>query len=61
MYVLIGIIIAFFTLVAAATLPANSGFRDRRPRPRRVPGDAGIVPISLSERARYDSCLCTRE
>jgi len=61
MYILIGIIVAFFALSAATALPGNGGVRSERPRGRRLPGDAGISPISPPGEARYDTWLCVRE
>jgi hypothetical protein len=40
LYILIGIVVAFLALSAAVALPSNAGFRNERPRYRRVPGDA---------------------
>ena len=39
MYILIGIVVAFFALSAAVASPNNAGFRNERPCSRRVPGD----------------------
>jgi len=61
MYTLIGVIVAFFALSAAAALQSKGGFHNERPRGRRVPGDAGFSPISLSGEARHESWLCPRE
>lgn len=61
MYILIGSIVAFFASSAAAPLPSHKGFRNARPRGRRVPGDAGIPPTSLADEARYATWLCVRE
>jgi hypothetical protein len=61
MYILIGSIVAFFALSAAAPLPGNSAVGTDSRRGRRMPGNARISPTSLSDEARYDTWLCVRE
>jgi hypothetical protein len=61
MSILIGNIVAFFALPAAAALRASNSFRNERRPGRRVPGDTGVSPISPADDARYDTWLCVRE
>ena len=51
MYILMGIVVAFFALSAAVALLNNAGFRNERPRYRRVPGDASSTRNSVAEEA----------